>query len=174
MGLLEIQQLKENAGKPKQKKPYVIPKKSAKKIAQEKAIKSGAETDLDRRALEFWFHQIKMKHLFPSHNVEGFGFVSGGANCMECGAWIPQDYFRHATAHLLPKKLFKSVATHDLNYLILGAGCGCHEKTHRVDLFSQMKIWPEAARRIKIMMPLLPFDELKYISSQLLMALDNT
>jgi len=162
----KIQELKENAGKPKPKKFHAIAKKSAKKIAQEKAEKEvGSTAQVSRVALEKWFFDIAQKHsILPS----------GGAVCMECGEWIPPNLIRHATAHLLPKKLFKSVATHELNYLILGAGCGCHEKTHRVDKFVTMKIWPEAARRISIMMPLLPFDELKYLSSQLLTAIENT
>lgn len=120
------------------------------------------QDNVERIDLNEWFNRIELKHSNGK-----------GCYCMECGEWIPQMYMRHATAHLLPKKLFKSVSTHELNYLILGAGCGCHYKTDRVDKFIQMKVWPEAARRIKIMMPLLPFDELKYISSQLLNALDN-
>lgn len=92
---------------------------------------------------------------------------------MECGAPISRVYARHATAHLLPKKLFKSVATNDLNYLIIGAGCGCHDKTHRIDKFVQMRIWPEAAKRINALLPLLPYDELKFVSQQLYDALEN-
>jgi hypothetical protein len=36
-----------------------------------------------------------------------------------------------------------------------------------------MKIFPIAAERIKKIIPLLPFDELKYISNQLTIALEN-
>ena len=39
MGLEEIRKLKEEAGLPKQKKTYRIPKKSVKKLAQEKKEK---------------------------------------------------------------------------------------------------------------------------------------
>ncbi len=120
------------------------------------------QNKVDNKDLNQWFAGIERKHSNGK-----------GAYCMECGEWIPQMYMRHATAHLLPKKTFDSVKTHELNYLILGAGCGCHTKTDRLDKFVSMKIWPEAARRIKIMMPLLPFDELKYISSQLLAELDK-
>jgi hypothetical protein len=147
--------------KTKDKKP--IAKKSAKRIAKEKEQVKTPEAS--KLSLEKWFFDISAKHSIPPN---------GGCYCMECGEWIPPNLIRHATAHLLPKKLFKSVATHELNYLILGAGCGCHDKTHRVDKFIRMKVWPEAARRIKIMMPLLPFDELKHISAQLDEALENT
>lgn len=125
-----------------------------------------AQNEVHKSDLDRWFDKIASKHLIEE-------FCGIGCFCSECGSWIPEKYIRHATSHLLPKKNFISVSTHELNYLILGAGCGCHEKTHRLDTFVKMKVWPEAARRIKIMMPLLPFDELKYISSQLLNALDN-
>jgi len=146
-----------------EKKKHTIPKKSEKRIAKEAEQKVTGKP-ASKLELDKWFFDIEKIHL---DGLSGF-------RCMECNEWIPAKYFRHATAHLLPKKLFPSVATHPINYLILGAGCGDHEKTHRIDKFIQMKVWPEAARRIKIMIPLLPFDELKYLSSQLLTALDNT
>ena len=147
-------------GRPlKEKKKTRIKKVSDKRAAKLKEQKeSGSDKSLDE-----WFNEIEKKH-----------FTINGGSCMECGLWIPPQYARHATAHLLPKKLFKSVATHELNYLILGAGCGCHNKTHRVDTFVQMKVFPEAARRIKILVPLLPFEELRHISNQLDLALENT
>lgn len=151
---------KTTGAKPKKYLNKVSKKKQAEIDAQKVVGKPASKLELD-----VWFDNISKKHSLP---------VQGGSHCMECGYYIPAMFMRHATAHLLPKKLFKSIATHELNYLILGAGCGCHEKTHRVDKFVTMKVWPEAARRIKIMMPLLPFDELKYLSSQLLTALDNT
>lgn len=133
-----------------------ISEKKKKEIAEQK--EKGSDKTLDQ-----WFDEIEKKH-----------FTVNGGHCMECGLPIPLQYARHATAHLLPKKLFVSVATHEINYLILGAGCGCHNKTHRVDTFVQMKIWPEAARRIKLLIPLLPFEELRHISNQLDLALENT
>lgn len=128
-------------------------------MAEEKKTGKPAE----KIALDKWFDGIRIEH-----------FGTGEGQCMECGSVIPIQFARHATAHLLPKKLFHSVATHPLNYLILGAGCGCHYKTDRVDLFQKMSVWPEAARRIKEMIPLLPHDELKFVSAQLMKALDDT
>lgn len=146
-----------------EKKKYSIPKVSEKRKAKliEQKEAGTAEDKLER-----WFEKIRLDYFTD-------GEMRGGV-CMECGRFIPLEYSRHATAHLLPKKIFKSVATHPLNYLILGAGCGCHDKTHRVDKFIKMKIWPEAARRIKELIPLLPVDELRRISNQLEIALDNT
>lgn len=162
MGLKELQNIRENRDKPKEKKVYRIPKKSAKKIKQEAEIKKANSVEGKEESLNEWFQRIAKKH-----TLGGIGL------CMECGAPIPIEFMRHATAHLLPKKLFKSVATNDLNYLILGAGCGCHDKTHRIDKFVQMKVWPEAAKRINALLPLLSYDELKFVSQQLYDALEN-
>ena len=166
MGLLEIQKLKDDAKLPKKKKAYYIPKKSAKRIAQEKSDKEHDGKPASKLELDKWFADIQHKYWGSNFN---FPYP-----CMECGTLIPVKFARHATAHLLPKKIFKSVATHPLNYLILGASCGCHYKTDRVDKFIQMKVWDKAAENIRAMMPLLPMDELRHISNQLLIALDNT
>lgn len=129
--------------------------KSLKVQAKEKA--EAVKPDLDE-----WFDQIRQKH-----------WVNGFCKCMECGEPILEAYSRPATAHLLAKKLFNSVKTHELNYLILGGGCGCHYKTDRVDKFVQMKCWPEALRRIKSMLPLIPPEEYKHLSEDLLTAIEN-
>lgn len=153
------------AGRPlKEKKKTFIKKVSDKLAAKMAEQKASGTKEASKLELDIWFKRIEGIHL---DGMSGF-------RCMECNEWIPAQFFRHATAHLLPKKIFKSVATHEINYLILGAGCGCHEKSHRIDKFRQMKIWPEAARRISILIPLLPMDELRHISNQLLEALDNT
>jgi hypothetical protein len=151
------------AGRPLPKKEYKgIAKKSAKRIAKEAEEKKANSAEGREETLNDWFEKIAKRHL-----------VNGFAVCQECGSSIPAEYMRHATAHLLPKKIFKSCATNDLNYLVLGAGCGCHNLTHRIDKFVTMKIWPEAARRINELIKTLPYDELKYVSQQLYDALEN-
>ncbi len=161
MGYLEDRAARKNGLAPKLE--FRKPKKPLKKVSDKKAAEMKLGKPDERVDLDKWFDDIRGKE-----------WNNGWAKCMECGAAIPSDYARHATAHLLPKKLFKSVATHPLNYLILGAGCGCHEKTHRIDKFIKMKIWPIAKERILTMMPFLPTDELRRISNQLLIALDMT
>ena len=95
------------------------------------------ETLKKRVDLERWFISISKE-------------ISKKPYCWECGAFISNRFYRHATAHIFPKTIFKSVSTNPMNYLILGAGCGCHEKTHRLDNFSKMKIFSEAVRRFMI------------------------
>lgn len=149
----------------KAKKP--LRNKSLKKQAEEAEQKEVNSKEGKEKTLDLWFGEVQDRHWTIVIDDRLF------CPCMECGKLISEDYARHATAHLLPKKLFKSVATNDLNYLILGAGCGCHNLTHRIDKFAQMKIWPEAAKQINQLLPLLPYDELKYVSQQLYDALEN-
>lgn len=174
-----IRQIKADALLPKVKVRKPIAKKSAKRLYQEAELKKANSKEGREESLNEWFQRIEDKHWGKlDREIDGelefwhLGYPVG-CSCMECGESIPRVFARHATAHLLPKKLFKSVATNDLNYLILGASCGCHDKTHRIDKFVQMKIWPEAAKRINALLPLLPYDELKHISQQLYDALEN-
>ena len=65
----------------------------------------------------------------------------------ECGDFIsPKDY-RAATAHIFMKSIFESVASNEWNFVVLGARCGCHNLSHRLDTFSKMKVFPTAVNR---------------------------
>lgn len=79
--------------------------------------------------------------------AEKIRLVKANPYCTECGAWIPPKFYKHAVAHIFPKSIFLSVATHPLNFVIVGAGCGCHDKTHTIETFSKMKIFPLAVER---------------------------
>ena len=79
--------------------------------------------------------------------------IASNPVCMECNSFISYKYYRAATAHILPKKIFVSISNHPMNYLILCAKNGCHDKTHRLDTFSKMKVFPEAVRRFMIFYP---------------------
>lgn len=143
------------------KEPVAIARESV-KMKEKKKEEKKAGGNPSKLAQDKWFFDIEEKH-----------FAGGIGICMETGDEIPRAFARHATAHLLAKKLFPSIACHPLNYLILSAANGSHDKTHRVDTFIKMKVWPQAARRIKEMLPLLPVDELRQISNQLLLAIDS-
>src|SRR5882757_3485976 len=79
----------------KPKKP--IPRKSEKKLAEDKALKEAGVKPPGKLEQEKWFYDIQVFHCGTNN----------GCFCMECGKWIPIEYIRHATAHLLAKKLFK-------------------------------------------------------------------
>jgi hypothetical protein len=84
--------------------------------------------------------------------------------CMECRQPISTKYLKAAVAHIFPKAIFDSVKTHKWNYLFLGSGCGCHNKSHRLDTFSKMKVWPLAVNRFKLFRPYIT-EKHKYLNS---------
>ena len=73
--------------------------------------------------------------------------ISKKPYCWECGDRINKSDFRSATAHIFPKSLFPSIADNEWNYLVLGARCGCHNRSHTMATFSQMSIFPVAVQR---------------------------
>lgn len=83
--------------------------------------------------------------------------------CWETGEYIPDKYMRCAVAHILAKKTFKSVATHPLNYLILSAHNGSHQKTDRWDKFQEMRVWDIAVQRFIQIYPFIAKEERKNI-----------
>src|SRR5688572_6665827 len=111
MGIEDIRKLKEQAKLPKEEKAYRIPRKSAKKIAQEK----DPQVKTDAADLERWFQ---------ARDKEAIGF------CLHCGGKTCKGnpkYYKFSIAHLLPKRFFKSVKTHPLNWLELCYfGSSCH------------------------------------------------
>ncbi len=103
-----------------------------------------------KKELEKWYADIRMRECLGGGYIHGVGFVSGGAKCWECGDWIIEAFFKHATAHILPKKkgMFPSIATHPLNYMILGGACGCHNKWDSSwDNAVKMQVFPIAKTR---------------------------
>lgn len=115
----------------KERKP--LPKISEKKKKEQAEIKKSGG-DPGKKALDLWFHNI------------AYQIGIGECHCWECNVYIPTPFVRHATAHIFPKAGFRSVMTHQDNYLILGAGC-CHDKTHTVESFKKMGVWREAVER---------------------------
>ncbi|MDB5200541.1 MAG: hypothetical protein JWO92_2504 [Chitinophagaceae bacterium] len=139
---------------PKEKKLYQIPKVSDKKKQQLKDEKPDREKQND------WFEAIDKKEC-------PYAFT----HCQECGKIILKAFMRAAIAHVLPKKKnqFPSVATHENNYIILGAGCGCHNKYDKSwDDASQMKVWPLAVSKFLEIYPFIASKEKKNIPDILL------
>jgi hypothetical protein len=110
--------------------------KAKRPIPRGKSLRQRTNEELDH-----WFGAIA--------KVEG-----GDCQCWECGSRIPDAVLRHGTAHIMPKAMFPSVATHPYNYIMLGAHC-CHDQSHRVDTFSKMNIFREAVERFLEFDPLI-------------------
>ena len=76
--------------------------------------------------------------------------IKSNPHCWGCGEFIPEQYYRHASAHIFPKSLFPSIATHPLNFLVLSAGCGCHsEFDSSIEKAANMRVWGMAVDRFK-------------------------
>lgn len=147
------------------KKKYAIPKKSAKRIQKEK--EQGIEIVKPKKA--GWFNieltETEDKVVVEISNEPNFktaiqakkemdafwkyaeSVIDKKPYCWECGDFISKSDYRAATAHIFPKSIFESVASNKWNFLVLGARCGCHDKSHRLDIFSQMKVFPTAINR---------------------------
>lgn len=148
MGLKEIQELKANAGKPKEKKAYAIPKKSAKKIAQEKAEKELRNGDDTLK--EKWFKSIRKK-------------LVGVCQC-GCGNKSQKDdelYFRNSCCHIFPKRDFPSVMYHSLNYVERRFWGGCHTNMDEggMDKWPNMADWDDIVEKFHVLAPLLTDEE---------------
>src|SRR5687768_13555947 len=111
MGLEQIRNLKASAGIPKPKKQYVIPKKSAKKIKMDMLCAG------DDNALELWFEDRKKDLKGVCAHCGGKTWVEGEVVKQEGVYQNEMDIHKHVTAHILPKKIFKSVKTHPLNFI---------------------------------------------------------
>ena len=95
--------------------------------------------------------------------------------CAECGGPTSKNIYKYAicsVAHIFPKSKFKSIATHPLNWMELGAMCGCHSKSEDYEKAMTMKIWPEMLRRIKILVPEISAEERKYIPDIILQEIE--
>lgn len=73
--------------------------------------------------------------------------IAADPKCWNCGEYISKSDYRNSSAHILFKKIFPSVATHPLNFLVLGCRCGCHEKSHTIEFFKKMPVWKLAVLR---------------------------
>lgn len=156
MSIENIRRIKEEGKLKKFKKFAPIAKKSAKKIQQEKEEKAervGGGSELDR-----WFKERRKQ-------MTGI--------CQHCSGKTTKNsdqYFRHSIAHLLPKNLFKSIATHPENWLELcyfDPSCHANYDNHTLD-FIQLNCFDDAVKKFAAMYPDIAPKEKKYIPDVLL------
>lgn len=157
MGLDEIRKLKMAAGLPKEKKVYKIPKKSAKKLAQETAEKE--QRGSNDSELVKWF-KGRMKFM--------------GGSCKVCGANTETKNYQFAIgsiAHILDKRtsMFPSVKYHPMNFLEL---CyPCHQNFDNFwnwDEKEKLKCWPEIVEKFVSIYPDIAKEEVRLLPDNLL------
>jgi len=151
MGLEEIKAIKEMARFPKEKKRYVIPKKSAKRIEQEKSYSGD-------NAMWEWF-------------AEGRKEMTG--KCEHCGGKTMKDddeKYHYSIAHILPKAYFPSIALHPLNRIELcfyQNSCHTNYDNKILDLMD-MNCFDKIVKRVAAMYPLIEKSERRRIPQILL------
>lgn len=163
MGLDELRRIKESKFLPKQtkiKKP--IAKKSAKKLKQEAnekdTIKVTGGSELDR-----WF-QARRKEM--------------QGRCLHCGEVTTKhqdNWYKCSIAHLLPKRLFKSIATHPLNWIELcfwKNNCHGNFDNNILDI-TELNCYDLVIERFIAMYPDIAPKERKYIPYSLLQYVKN-
>ncbi len=148
MGLEQIRLLKSQALLPKQKKYSTIAKKSAKTIQREKQFKElGSDQELDR------FFSAMRKSMT--------------GKCLFCsGDTMKKDdeKYHFSLAHILPKSIFKSVATNPNNIIELCFyGNSCHTNFDNGiitwEFIKDSKEWDIIKEKLFDVLPLVAPDE---------------
>ena len=160
MSIENIRRIKEEARMPKPQKSYKIPKVSKKRQEQlktEKVQRIAGGNQLDR-----WFQDRRKE-------MQGTCLHCGGKSCKDSNA-----YYKYSIAHLLPKRLFKSVATHPLNWIELcfwGKSCHTNFDNNKLDMI-ELNCFSIVIDRFVQMYPDIDAKERKYIPDVLLQYLN--
>ena len=162
MGLEELRRIREGREKPKEKKSYrlnkVSPKTAEKRAKESENIEKGKSITSGPAELKRWFIERRK---------ELIGF------CAHCGAKSCKDsdqYFKFSIAHILPKAIFKSVATHPLNYIELcfwNNSCHTNYDNKTLDIMD-LNCFDTVIQRFVAMYPSIDPKERRYIPDVLL------
>ncbi len=129
---------------PKPKK--AIAKKSAKKILEEKEQKeSGSDGEMDR--------------FFERNRKKMVGVCQCG--CSQKSQKNDDTFYRGSISHVFPKRIFKSIATNDLNWVERAMFGGCHSVMDdtSMDRWVNFADWEDIKERFHELAPLLTDDE---------------
>jgi hypothetical protein len=159
MGLKELQEIRANRDKPKEKKIYRIPKVSAKRQKQLSEQKEGGgDTGLDK-----WFEERRKE-------------MTG--KCVLCGGKTEKandDHYRRSIHHLLDKRktMFPSVSLHPDNWLeVCFWSNSCHTNLHNGTISWELLIdsaeWKIIFEKIKRVNPYIAENEKKNLPEILL------
>ncbi len=133
---------KTTAAKPKK----AIPKVSAKTAAKNKEAKEvGSDGEMDR-----FFVAMRKKMV----NVCQCG-------CGRKSSMMEDDHYRASICHVFPKRIFKSIARHELNWVERNFWDGCHSNmdNRSMDLWVNFADWEDIKERFHSLAPLLTDEE---------------
>lgn len=118
------------------------------------------QTPQQKRVSRIFAVDEPLEEWFLERRKEMDGFCKCG-----CGGRSSKDddkKFKYSICHIFPKAEFESVKTHPNNWIELAFWGGCHERSHRLDTFSQMKCWEEVVEKYKTFAPLIK-EKHKYV-----------
>jgi len=146
MGIEQLRQIKEKAKLPKEAKRYSIPKKSKKRIEQEKQW-AGMTSD---NSIDDWFDRMRKKMV---------GICQCG--CAQKSQKHDDTFFRHCICHIFPKRTFLSIAQNDLNWVERTFWGGHHTNFDEggMDKWPTYADWDDIKERFHELAPLLTDEE---------------
>lgn len=149
---------------PENKKKQPIAKKSAKRLAKEKEqSEKGSDRNIDK-----WFDAQKKKLTQTCQCGCGNKSVSNSGVFYRNldGETMLKDNskdisWRGAIAHIFPKRLFPSIAMHDLNWVERSMYGGCHARMDdgSMDKWPNMADWDDIKEKFHSLAPLLTDEE---------------
>lgn len=135
------------AGRPlKDKKKYTIPKVSEKRKAKEKEQReAGGDDGLDK-----FFEKMRKRMV---------GVCQCG--CARKSSKFEDDHYRASICHIFPKRIFKSIATNELNWVERNFWEGCHSNldNQSITKWVNMADWDDIKERFHELSPLLTDEE---------------
>lgn len=145
----ELQRLKLYGKQVQQKKRYTIPKKSQRKIAAEKAEKEARGDN----GLDMFFEWARKKMV---------GVCQCG--CAKKSSKNEDDYYRCSICHIFPKRIFKSIANHELNWVERNFWDGCHSNmdNQSMDKWVNMADWDDIKEKYYQLTSLVTDEERKH------------
>jgi hypothetical protein len=135
------------AGRPlKQKKPYQIKKVSDKRAAK---IKEQQQSNSDE-SLDKFFERMRKR-------------MTGVCQCGGAEKTQKDDdtFYRNCICHIFPKRIFKSIATHELNWVERSFWSGCHTNmdNRSIELWKNFADWDDIKEKFHQLVPLLTDEE---------------
>jgi hypothetical protein len=165
VGLNELRQIREDRDKPKEKKIYFIPKVSAKR--QQQIEVEGKIRETTKKMAKTVSGTAELNRWFEERRAEMTGF------CKHCGGKTSKDseqYYKFCIAHILPKRIFKSVSTNPNNWVELcffGKSCHTNLDNNMLDIID-LNCFDLVIQRFVAMYPAIDAKERRYIPDVLL------
>lgn len=165
MGLDELRRIREDRGKPKEKKVYQMRKVSLKR--QKQIEESSAAAKNEKFIKPVISGTAELNRWFLERRKEMTGIC---AHCGDPSCRNSDEYYKFSIAHILPKRIFKSVATHPLNWIELcfwGNSCHTNMDNSTLDLID-LNCFAIVIERFVAIYPDIDPQERKYIPDILL------